>query len=173
VKWQTMMRASDKKVRSLGAQIDRMKHAWPSFEHAMTADGHSIWRGEVRPYQQTYKIGVYWKVESSQKPWVILLDPKLTPRKNGTFEEIPHLLFNDGDPELSGLCLFDPDGNEWSNKRLIADTTLPWAFEWLQHYEFWRYDGIWRGKSIGPESIAAIRATTIHRPKGELTNDTA
>ena len=160
---------TDKKVRSLGAQIDRMKHRWPSFQHKFTSAGHSIWTGTVAPYQQSYKLGLWWIVGSELKPWVFLIDPKLKPRENGSFEEIPHLLFNDENPELSGLCLFDPDGNEWSNKRLIADTTLPWAFEWLQHYEFWHYDGIWRGKSIGPESVAEIRASTLHKPKGEFS----
>lgn len=162
---------TDRKVRSLGAQVDRMRHMWPSFEHQVTWDGHSIWKGTAEPYQKTYKLGICWLVGSTLKPWVFLINPKLTPRAGGTFEQIPHLLFNDEEPEFSGLCLFDPDGNEWSNKRLIADTTLLWALEWLQHYEFWHYDGVWRGKSIGPESVAEIRASTLHKPKGEFPQD--
>jgi hypothetical protein len=140
-----------------------MKHRWPTFLHKLNRDDISIWRGGVRPYQMSYQLGVYWRAGSNLKPWVYLINPELCPRKGGTFEEIPHLLYYENEPKLSGLCLFDPEGNEWSNRRLIADTTLPWAFEWLQHYEFWHFDGVWRGKSIGPESIAQIRATTVHR----------
>ena len=163
-----MKKITNKKVRSMGAQIDRMRHAWPTLQHKLTPGGYSLWRGDVRPYQATYFIGVWWKAGSPWKPWVFLINPQLAPREDKTFEEIPHLLFDDDDPKFSGLCLFDPDGEEWSNKQLIADTTLPWAFEWLQHYEFWHFDGVWRGKSIGPESIAEIRASTIHGPKGAL-----
>jgi len=146
-----------------------MKHAWPSFKHRLMPGGFSFWQGQVCPYQRTYEIGVWWVAASPLKPWVFLIDPELTPRDGGTFEEIPHLLFCDENPKLSGLCLFDPDGNEWSNKQLIADTTLPWALEWLQHYEFWHFDGVWRGKSVGPESVAEIRATTVHGPQSTLS----
>lgn len=58
----------------------------------------------------------------------------------------------------SALCLYDPDGGQWDPRMLIADTTIPWAADWLKFYEFWLYDGIWRGKSVGPESAAKIRA---------------
>ena len=162
-------KVTDRKVRSLGAQVDRMKHVWPTFGHRLFSDGLSIWIGKIRPYQASYKISIFWKAGSSQKPWVSLLAPELTPRKGGSYEEIPHLLYYEKDPKLSGLCLFDPDKKEWSNKQLIADTTMFWALEWLQHYEFWHYDGIWRGKSIGPESIAELRASTFYRQESEFT----
>ncbi len=161
-----MKRITDKKVRSLGSQVDRMKHSWPQLEHRIEANGYSFWRGPIIPYQAVYEIGIIWKVGSDLKPWVLLISPELKPRDGGAYEEIPHLLFDNQNPKLSGLCLFDPDGGEWTNKRLIADTTIPWAMEWLQHYEFWHYCGIWKGKSIGPESIAEIRASTIHKPEG-------
>ena len=71
--------------------------------------------------------------------------------------EIPHLIFNHEDPELSALCLFDPDAGEWDSTMLIADTTVPWAAEWLHHYELWRVDGVWRGPSApGPISVAEM-----------------
>ncbi|AOY73993.1 hypothetical protein ARZXY2_4494 (plasmid) [Arthrobacter sp. ZXY-2] len=28
---------------------------------------------------------------------------------------------------------------------LLVDTTLPWASEWLLHYEVWKGTGIWFG----------------------------
>ena len=154
--------------RSLGAQIDRMRGRWPDFRHRQIAGGLSVWRGTVRPYQRLYEIGVLWDPTSDLKPWVCLINPELMPRSDGAYEKIPHLLFDKKNPKWSGLCLFDPDGNEWSNRDLIADTTVPWAVEWLQHYEFWRFDGNWRGKSIGPKSVAEIRASSVHRPTGAL-----
>lgn len=167
------MKITNRKVRSLGSQVDRMRHSWPTMKHELLADGSSIWKGEVAGYQRQYRVGLIWRVGSQWKPWVFLINPPLVPRGGGTYEEIPHLLYYDKDPALSGLCLFDPEGHEWCNKQLVADTTMPWACEWLQHYEFWHFDGIWRGKSVGPESIAEIRASTIHEPTGQLTDDVA
>jgi hypothetical protein len=80
-------------------------------------------------------------------------------------------MFNSKDPELSGLCLFDPEGREWSNKLLIADTTMRWVAEWLMYYELWHFDGIWRGGGVGPESIAEARAAAVYRETGQLVKD--
>jgi hypothetical protein len=112
------------------------------------------WVGPLRGFQQPYWIGVSWSFQTLEKPHVQLIDPPLKPRKGARYEEIPHLIYYDDKPELSPLCLFDPDGHEWKPTMLIADTTVPWAADWLKHYEFWLYDGIWRGKSVGPESVA-------------------
>jgi hypothetical protein len=136
---------------------------WPNFDHEVDQNGYVEFIGAVRPFQKEYEIGIWWKVGSEFKPWVYLINPRLTPRVGQSYEQIPHLLYYEKNPEMSGLCLFDPDGDEWSNKLLIANTTLPWAVEWLQFYEFWHFDGIWRGKSVGPESIAEIRASTVHK----------
>jgi hypothetical protein len=116
-------------------------------------------------------IAVIWEAEGQERPYVILIDPALRPRESGKFEEIPHLMFNSKDPELSGLCLFDPEGREWSNKLLIADTTMRWVAEWLMYYELWHFDGVWRGGGVGPESIAEARAAAIYRETGQLAND--
>ena len=107
------------------------------------------------------------------RPHVILLDPPLRPRKGGKFEEIPHLMFYSEHPELSALCLFDPEGREWSNKLLIADTTMRWAAEWLMYYELWHFDGVWRGGGVGPENIAEARAAAVYRETGQLATDAA
>jgi hypothetical protein len=89
----------------------------------------SAGKGPVRGFQKWYVTAVHRDAERADKPYVVLRDPKLRPRDGGTFEEIPHLMFYSKEPELSGLCLFDPNGNEWSNKLLIADTAIVWAAE--------------------------------------------
>lgn len=129
------------------------------------------WKGSIRGFQKWYRIAVYWDAKITEKPYVLLLDPKLRPRDGTTFEQIPHLLYYSEHPELSGLCLFDPVGGEWSNKLLIADTTIVWAAEWLLYYELWHLDGVWRGGGVGPESIAEARAAAIYREKGQLASD--
>src|SRR4051812_14506689 len=107
--------------------------------------------GPLRGLQKPYLVAVHWDYTREEKPYVILREPRLYPRQGATFDQIPHLIFNSEQPELSGLCLFDPEGKEWSNKLLIADTTIPWAAEWLGYYELWHLEGVWRGSGVGPE----------------------
>jgi hypothetical protein len=159
--------AYHQRPRSLGAQAARMRGLWPEFE--FEARGKLVrWTGPLRGFQRRYIIDVYWEPASTEKPYVVLSSPSLRPREGSTFEQIPHLVFWEERPELSALCLFDPAGNEWSNKLLIADTTIKWAAEWLFYYELWHFDGTWRGTGVGPENIAEARAAAIYRETGEL-----
>jgi hypothetical protein len=41
------------------------------------------------------------------------------------------------------LCLYSP--GEWSGDMFIAKTTIPWAGEWLFHYELWKATDQWDG----------------------------
>lgn len=144
--------------RSPNAQIAAMRRLWPQFKLEKRPNGLLIWTGIIQPKAQQYAIIVVWKAELLDRPYVGILSPAIKPRPNCTYEQIPHLIFNTKNPEQSGLCLFDPDGNEWSESDLIAETTMLWASEWLLYYELWHLDGRWLGKSVGYESVAAIRA---------------
>jgi hypothetical protein len=160
--------AYHQRPRSLGAQKARMKR-WPTFKFNQLGGSMVSWEGHLRGFQLEYLIEVLWDAASPSKPYAVLRDPPLRPREGATFEEIPHLLFYAERPELSGLCLFDPNGQEWSNKLLIADTTIVWAAEWLLYYELWHLDGQWRGGGVGPESIAEARAAAIYRETDKLS----
>ena len=157
--------------RSLGAQKARMEARWPRFQFEVLNGSMVRWLGPLRGFQKEYVIAVHWDAGRTEKPYVLLRDPPLLPREGGTYEEIPHLIFYSQHPELSGLCLFDPNGNEWSNKLLIADTTIAWAAEWLLYYELWHMDGVWRGGGVGPESIAEARDAAVYRETGQLAKD--
>jgi hypothetical protein len=156
------------KPRTLGAQIARMRNRWPDFRFAPLNDKLVRWDGPLRGAQKWYRVRVLWLIDGSFRPYVCLLDPTLRPRKGGTFEQIPHLMFDAECPESSGLCLFDPEGNEWSNKALIADSTIWWAAEWLFYYEMWHLDGVWRGNGVGYESIAEARTAALYRQTSAL-----
>lgn len=162
--------AFHQRPRSLGAQNARMAK-WPLLKLSRLKGAMVSWEGPVRGFQKQYVIEVFWDSASPNKPYVVLRKPQLHPRECETFQEIPHLLFWTERPELSGLCLFDPNGEEWSNKRLIADTTIPWAAEWLMYYELWHIDGVWRGGGVGPENIAEARAAAVYREADKLATD--
>lgn len=45
------------------------------------------------------------------------------------------------------LCLFIRD--EWNCGKLICDTIIHWAVQWMLYYESWRYTGVWLGGGLG------------------------
>jgi hypothetical protein len=160
------------KPRSVGAQNARMAGRWPDFKFNVINKELVAWDGPIRGAQKWYEVRLLWLVDGSYRPYVFLIDPPLRPRDGGTFDQIPHLLFDGDNPARSGLCLFDPDGGEWSNRLLIADTTIPWAAEWLLYYELWHLSGGWRGGGVGYESIAEARAASFYRQTGSLSEGT-
>lgn len=144
--------------RSPHAQMAAMQKHWPDFTGEKKADGLLVWTGPLRPKAQVYRIGVLWKPAVMSLPYVIVVDPKIRPRPGAKFEDIPHLIFDGTDPEHSALCLFDPEGREWTGSDLIAETTIKWASEWLTYYELWHVTGEWLAPGVGYESVAQMQA---------------
>lgn len=130
-----------------------MKQRWPGFEILQSSSGNILWIGRLRGFQRFYVVGISWNPSERNRPYVYLIDPPLTSRQGRAFEDIPHLIYFSDNPVRSGLCLFDPESGEWSYRMFIADTTVPWAAQWLYYYELWHHDGKWRGGGVGPESI--------------------
>ena len=99
------------------------------------------WTGHVTPTElsATYKLKVEYSLEKSPK--VFVSDPPLKRRKGKRAE---HLYAN------GALCLYLPDAGEWTPDMLIAETLIPWASEWLLHYELWLATGEWHGGGIHP-----------------------
>ena len=136
-----------------------MAQRWPALHPDLIGfHQHLGWTGPLRGFQMEYRVHVQWDWrDPAGVPHVFVLDPVLRPRPGTRFIDIPHLMLNQGDLELSALCLFDPDAGEWNPSMWIADTTIPWAPEWLHHYECWHVDGIWRGANApGPISAGAF-----------------
>lgn len=64
-------------------------------------------------------------------------------------EILPHTFFGDE------LCLYY--GNDWEEHTPIAKTIIPWASEWLYHYEIWLFTGEWTGGGIHPGVKTRLR----------------
>lgn len=58
--------------------------------------------------------------------------------------KLPHVYST---PEQQ-LCLYYPDKKEWNECKLIINTIIPWASEWLFFYEVWVITGKWLGGGI-------------------------
>lgn len=158
------------KRRSPAAQLQAMQCEWPDFTGEKLANGALVWKGPLKPQAKIYSVFILWKPDIMSLPYVTIDDPPLRPRPGGTFEEIPHLIFFKEKPAQSGLCLFDPEGKEWSPVDLIAETTVRWASEWLNYYELWHLTGEWLAPGVGYESIAHVRAAEARAVK-ELLAD--
>lgn len=139
---------------SMDRQIARMGALFPDFVVRFNGGWLVIWDGCLRPLAQTYRIQVSYINKSrlgeiKLRPWfpqVWLRHPKLEMRSDLPDEPIPHLYAPaGGDFTRSGLCLFDPDQDEWSQDLAIAETTLPWTIDWLVSYEGWHATGEWKG----------------------------
>lgn len=79
-------------------------------------------------------------------PTVRILSPELVIQPCALEEApLPHVYFDHPDITMAALCLFDPANNEWSHDDLLADTTVPWAADWLACYEGWLVTGRWFG----------------------------
>lgn len=157
-----------KRSKSREAQVERMRKVWPVLKPlTVFADGQVAWIGPVRGFQMSYKVVVVWNPAKTISPLVFVRQPTIAPRPGADWIDIPHLLYDPGSPKDSALCLFDPEQNEWRSSMWISDTIVPWASEWLHHYELWHFDGVWRGANApGPISIGA----GMNRSEKELRN---
>ena len=145
------------KARKAGVQLQRMSKRWPHLRpHVLETRHILLWVGPLRGFAMEYQ--VQWDfIAAGAVPVVFILEPKIAPRPGTDFVDLPHLLYNAERPEESGLCLFDPDDRQWDASKFIADTIVPWASEWLHHYEFWQLDGVWRGANApGPISVGEM-----------------
>lgn len=141
-------------------QLNRMQARWPEFSfEVLDNEPQMVWRGSVRGFQRDYLIQVQWAwLNKGTPPYVFILDPEIRPRQGEEFVDLPHLIYCDEVPKNSALCLFDSDTGEWSDRQLIADTTVPWTSEWLHHYELWHVTGVWSGPNApGPISVGEMR----------------
>lgn len=95
------------------------------------------------PLSRTYSIRIEY--DGISHPVVKVLSPRLESLPG---KALPHT-FKDDD-----LCLHLHE--EWGPEDLITTTIIPWASEWLLHYELWRASGgTWCGGGHEPATEVA------------------
>ena len=102
--------------------------------------GRLRWRGELQPtaLSMRYTVGIDYAPPTH--PNVRVISPKL---RRPDDKRLPHV-FRDG-----SLCLcYDW---QWRASESIATTIVPWASEWLLHYELWLVTHTWHGGGHGTE----------------------
>lgn len=125
---------------SLIAQQFALKRAFPE-SNATVRRNRLYWSGVLQPtgLSDTYSVKLTYSLEMSPKTFVT--SPEICDRE---FQIVPHR-YSDG-----SLCLFLPKNGEWNQGMYVAETIIPWACEWLFHYELWLVTGEWHGGGIHP-----------------------
>jgi hypothetical protein len=108
--------------------------ALPLTSSATIKCGQISWEGifHPTPLSRTYLARLTYRQPFS--PEIVVVSPELE-RPEGV--RLPHVYPGDR------LCLCYP--HEWKRSHVIAQTIVPWASEWLLHYEFWAATGEWHG----------------------------
>lgn len=126
---------------TVAQQALRMRAYWANFTSKWSA-GSVVWSGVLQPtpLSAAYLIRIRYALGSHPETRVVL--PTLRDISGGG--GIPHT-YPDG-----SLCLYRPSYGEWTSRRFIADTIVPWASLWLAHYELWLATGEWHGGGEHP-----------------------
>ncbi len=126
-------------------QAGALKSYFPGSEIHRRGNHELTWVGSVTPspLSATYTLKLHYK-DFSAKVYVIA--PKPLQFAKGE-KLLPHVYST---PEQQ-LCLYYPDYNEWDTSMYYVKTLIPWACEWLVHYECWVATGTWHGGGKHPE----------------------
>lgn len=73
-------------------------------------------------------------------------------RKCADLRTIPHIYDSNEASHKVMLCLSYKD---WKPSQAYTDTLIPWAMEWILHFEAWLYTGEWNGGGKHPQKSQA------------------
>jgi len=102
--------------------------------------GRLMWHGELQPspLSRIYALRLTY-AGGHRTPAVSVVRPQL---RTEEVQDLPHVYARDE------LCLCYPW--QWNAGQLIARTIIPWASEWLLHFEIFKFTGCWRGGGHEP-----------------------
>lgn len=123
----------------LPTQAELLKKHFP-FGTCWLALDRLYWVGSLTPSDLSPSYTVRVKYDGRARADVTVIDPVLAKRDG----RLPHVFPGDR------LCLHVPQ--EWDVSMPLATTIIPWAAEWLYHYELWLPTGVWQGGGHEPSS---------------------
>jgi len=152
--------------QSLLIQAGTLKSYFPESQIERKGEKELTWVGIVTPspLSATYTLKLHYRYNEGAKVYV--LDPKplqLADRKT----VLPHVYST---PEQH-LCLYYPVDKEWNTGMLYVRTLIPWACEWLCHYELWVCTGIWHGGGIDHETEVEKQTASSKSDGNEIVAD--
>jgi len=114
-------------------------NALPLTTSATIKCGRIRWDGCFQPTPLSRSYVLHFSYAPPKKPEITVLSPRLEVAGGA---KLPHIYRGER------LCLCYPD--QWDHSQLIARTLVPWASEWLLHYELWSATGEWYGGGHEP-----------------------
>lgn len=134
------------KIKKLpvAAQAGMLKYMFPGSAVSTFADHGLTWAHSIRPSPlgALYKVKLTYTVDSEPKCYIVAPSPLTL--AEGT-KKLPHMY----EQKSQMLCLYYPDGKEWNTGMSIAQTIIPWIYDWLYHYEIWLGNGgVWTGGGV-------------------------
>ena len=141
---------------SIDEQRARMALLWPRFSvrRFSRERQEGRWVGDAKPQFTRFTLDVRYRWGA--QPDVRILRPALVRLPDNVEGQLPHVFPPADDPTL---CLFDPRENQWDSSMYLADTTLPWAFDWIACYEWWLMTGQWTGGGRHAGSASGLGET--------------
>jgi len=124
-------------------QAGVLKSYFPDSKIVRFGEMEIRWTHAVKPspLSATYTLHLRYKVGSGADIYVLSPSPlKLAKGKT----KLPHVYST---PKQK-LCLYYPEAKEWAPSMYYAKSLIPWACEWLVHYELWLATGDWKGGGI-------------------------
>lgn len=131
------------KRQSLIIQEGALKSYFPQSIIRRRGEQEIIWEGSLTPnaLSATYDLKLHYCFKDGLK--VFVTHPAPLPLAKGK-DALPHVYSH----KKQELCLYYPKTHEWDTSYLYVHTIIPWAAEWLLHYELWVCTGIWSGGGI-------------------------
>jgi hypothetical protein len=144
---------------SVDEQDAAIRRDFPDFELKAKADWIGVWEGPVKPAGKTYRIRIVYFRKTIFDGWTLanpyvtvhVVDPPIGAEAVKEEHLLPHIYWNDRNPEWPSLCLWDPKEMFWTPEQMIATTILPWTAEWLLFFEYWQITGEFRGPGRHPD----------------------
>ena len=127
---------------SLIKQEGALRSYFPESEIKRSGEQRLIWTYVLTPspLSMSYKVKLVYAWGDGVNFYVV--EPKLDLPKGET--KLKHAYST----IKQRLCLYFPNGKEWNAGKLYVKTIIPWASEWLYHYEIWVATGTWHGGGI-------------------------
>lgn len=134
-----------RKKITLTQQMVNLQMNYPSSTAYIRGHKQLVWWGNIRPSRlsQTYTVNITYELSQSPQVWVI--GDELEGLEDPSF---PHKYEVDIDNKKVRICLYRY--REFDSYKLLSDTIIPWAAEWLFHYEIWLATGLWCGGGDHP-----------------------
>lgn len=118
--------------------------------------GVLVWKAIVRPTALSRQYQVKIWCDENHLPRVVVSGDSLRDLSKSDF---PHKYEIDEFHKLVRVCLYLP--SEFDYMKPFSDTLVPWAIEWLLHYEIWLAAGEWCGGGVHP--VGGAKTSSVVR----------